>query len=247
MTIGSPSGSGATQNDIADGVDESVGRWMTFYDGALTATQPNQIAIGGSGAVPTFEGNAAQMEDGSSGSTGFISTSGNHPLPNNNGGEPQLRLNSGSLFVKVIYASKVSIANLADDHFIGIVNTVDFNDSDNCAYFRPHIGDNTSGNVRVDNNGTDNDGSLSYPTINRQAHSFAVLADYDGNYLSAGETGFYVDADPRRGDSPDVTISAVPDLDNSNLTTGRSYGVAYNSNGNFHTLITNHVETGLRI
>jgi len=236
MTIGSPSGSGATQNDIADGADESNARWQTYYAGGVYNSQESLIRIKGSGASPIFNPALTYMSSGTSGDFGVISTSGTGAA---SGPPPRNML--GTILIKVGYASSVEISTLADDHLIGVIESEnDSHTTSDTAGFYPTAGDNTSGNVYVDVAGTDNDASITYPTLT-DVHAYTVLLDYAGNYLSANTTGFYIDADPRRGDSADATISAVPNAETTNV-----FGITYSSDGNGHRANINYMEVAKR-
>jgi len=236
MTIGSPSGSGATQNDIADGVGESDGRWMSLYDGGLGGSQPPQVFTAGSGATPSFDGGVVRLESSNAGDWGMIAafSDNNHAL------------DSGTILIKATMASGNPVGSMTNFRYVGVVSTsaATGDGSNNIAVFAPQNGDNTSGNVRVDRDGTDTDGSVSYPTIEKEFHSFAVLIDHAGNYISSGSTGFYIDSDPRRGDAANETLSAVPNL---NAGDGRGGGIAFQSDGNFTDMFANHMEVSWRL
>jgi len=141
----------------------------------------------------------------------------------------------------VRYVSEASIGSLSAEHFIGVLT--DGNDlitASGIAVFAPAEGDNTTGNVVVDNSGTKTEGSLSYPAITDH-NDYVVLIDHAGHYLNAGETGFYTGgADPRKGDSPDVTLSAVPSGAN------RFPGIWYESAGNSQGANANYLEVAIR-
>lgn len=236
MTIGSPSGSGATQNEIANGVDESDARFQIYAETSLANAQPSQISTEGSGALPSFDENGAVMSSGTTDDDGLISPYGV------SFGKPDLS-GVGALLFKVQYASSVSITSLSDDHAIGVVRGGSpVEDKDDIAIFYPTAGDSTPGNIRVDSGGTDNDGSISYPTLT-ELHSYTLLIDLSGVYLSQNETGFYVDGDPRKGDSADAVISATPQFDSASFP---QFSIQYESNGNSQELITPYIELRVR-
>lgn len=97
-----------------------------------------------------------------------------------------------------------AIADLAEAFEIGFISP-GTEDSDDLAAFRPAVGDETQGNIRVDSSGADSDGTFSYPALKNEAHPYAIVIDYD-----LGETRFYVDRH-WAVDGPDATIAATPD------------------------------------
>lgn len=233
MTIGSPSGSGATQNDIADGTDQSDGRWRTFADTGLYIAQETLLRSSGGGAVPNFGINSMSMSSGTTDDNGNLYVGALHA------NETNAVFDVGTWLFKFAYASDVQQSTLSDEHYFGVSNAFSDETEDNTAAFFPTVGDATAGNVRVDDGGTDTDGTLDYPTLTN-LHEYTVLVDYAGNYLNAGHTGFYVDADPREGDDPDVDLAATPSADDFSVR----FGAFYLSNGNDHTMTGNHI--GLR-
>jgi len=226
---------GATQNDIADGADESDGRWRTLVDTGLTTTQPDRLNAFGSGASPMFADDYLGFFSSTDGDFGELSAVALGP---NNGPNA----NTGSYLFKCSYLSpQANISTLTDNHTFGIVGNSDNPDQDNdIAIFRPTAGNKSSRNVFVDAGGTETTGSLNYPDI-QNVHEYTLLIDAAGNYLSAGETGFYVDGDPREGDSPDVTLSATPN------PTNNTFGFAYASEGSGHRLAADFIEVSVRL
>lgn len=224
-----------TQAEIADGADESDGRWQTLYAGGLTTAAPNRVTTGGSGAVPTFGSSGAVMFSGTSGDNGHI-------IAGRYGRDRLAGSVVGTHLVKVRYLSQVAIGSLGDVHAIGYAATGNNpGGANDVAVFRPTVGDSTTGNVRVDNGGTDTDGSLNYPAIDA-ARDYTVLIDDAGTYLTAGHTGFYVDGDPRAGDTPDVDLAATPGHGTRN-----DFGVFYSSNGNSDRLKPDYLEVAIRV
>lgn len=213
MPIGSPSGSGATQNDIADGADESNGRWFTIYDGHTVATQPDPVTVSTVGGSVDFTSAATFINATSSGDSATIYAGLGSP-------SAAYGLNSGAILCRTMYVSQAGIGSLTNQHLMGFPNDSQPEPSDNnIAVFNPSAGDSTSGNVRVDNGGTTTDGTVTYPDLT-EFHSYCVLIDFEGYYLNAGETGFYIDSDPRLGGSPNETIAAVPDFGAFNTAPG---------------------------
>jgi len=229
MTIGSPSGSGATQNDIANGADESDGRWQTHFDGSLAVSQPPQVEAITSGASLFFATEGASISSGTAGDTGEMRIGGQQV-----GGTT---IANGTVLIKARYGSTADTGTLSDIHNVGQFSN---DTADGIAVFRPHIGNNTDGNVLVDNDGTNTTGSVTYPNLTN-VQTLAVLIDRAGNYLSSGNTGFYINSDPRRGGSPDADLAAVPD-------TGAfsNFGVYYESNGSDQNLVLRHLEVAVR-
>lgn len=232
MTIGSPSGSGATQDQIANGVDENTSRWRTLYNGALAGDFETVLTVGGSGAAPTIDYSESRLFSTTTDDFGFIRIGGS------SGGANYL---SGVVLIKVTYGSGDSISSLGDKHILGVTrDTLDPDELDDIAVFRPHVGDNTTGNVRVNNNGTITDESITYPDIT-EYNNYVVLIDNQGTYLSSGSTGFYINSDPREGDDPNAIISDTPSLENQN-----GPGIYYTCKGVFNSMYVSFLEVGYR-
>lgn len=223
MTIGSPSGSGATQTDIASGTAEHVANYRQIVNTALTVSKPDNVTVSGSGATPQFSATGVVSRSSTSGDDGQLGAGGNRIISPSN--------ESGVLLAKIRYASDISISNLGDTHDLGWAGP--FFD---WAVFRPHIGNDTSGNVAVRNDGNVTSSQVSYPSITT-AHNYCVIMDYDGIFINANTTGFYIDSDPRAGDNPNATISQVPRPDNN-----IQGGFYYQSAGNDNRLFANHLE-----
>lgn len=238
MTIGSPSGSGATQNDIADGSDASDGRWRQMFAGALTSSAETVITTGGSGATPSFNSAGVQMKSPTDGDRGHIIV-----------GSTGLRFGfvnvdntASTVLIKGTFGCNTSIANLTESIGVGCGSTATdtpFNEQD-IAGFRPQVGDNSTGNVRVISGATTADGSVSYPSLG-EIHEYTVLLDYAGNYLTSGSTGFYIDKDPRRGDTANEIISETP-------TSGddRGFGLFYGATGDNTAMEMDYLEVSVR-
>jgi hypothetical protein len=224
------SSAGTTQNTIADGADESEGRW-TRLQTPLTSAQPTPISVGGSGATPVFQTNGAELKSSTSGDGGWLGLGGTE------GGERH-GYSTGAVILRVTWSS-TGFSSLSDDHLIGYVAKGGDLSSDDIAVFAPSKGANTSGNVRVDSGGTDTNGQVDYGDVTREWATLTLLLDIDGIFISAGSTGFYVNGDPRRGDQPDEVIASQPGIGNLN---GRIFGVRYVCNGNFHGLATDYLE-----
>lgn len=229
MTIGSPSGSGATQNDIADGTNRGSARWREYFNDSLAATQPNKITITSNGVIPEFIRRGVELRSTTSGDTATLSIAG---VVNKAG--------VGSVLIKTTYSN--SSGPQEDPIWFGYVTAEDFPGEfdENQAYFNPAAGNN-SGNIRVDNNASRTNGQVTLPTV-ENVHTYTVLIDYDGNYISQNSCGFYIDSDPRRGDTPDAEIASVPAPDAS-----RSPGIVMDSDGNGDRSRIHHFEVGLRI
>jgi len=225
----------ASQSDIADGADESDGRWQTYYAGGLTSTQPNRITSNGSGANASFAGGGVVFESGSNGDWGVLSAGG---LIQSDGGSAFLTgRNPQSLIIKATFASSVSISNLTADMYIGVMKyslSPDINT--NVAVFDPK-----TDQVVVEEGSNNLSTTISYPTIKNEYHTYTVLVDYAGNYINAGETGFYIDGDPRDGSQPVATLAATPNADN------RQFGLGYVSNGDFNRMLSSYLEVSERI
>lgn len=225
---------GLDQSEVADGIDESNGRWVTLLESPLRHTQPDGVAVGGSGATPKFEPAGATLYSDTVGHDGYLSVM-------TVGSQYATYLSTGTLLLTYLYGGAEythnGIENLSDKHFFGLIRR-DEDDVDNIAAFRPHIGNNTAGNVRVDSDGINSDGSISYPDIN-EMHTYRILIDYAGYYNTAGSTAFYVDSDPRVNDSADVTLSKTPNI--STDTMRRYLGAGYVSNGNEQEMKVQHI------
>jgi len=224
----------ASQSDIADGSDESKARWQTYYSGGLMGAAETVLTTRGSGATPSFEASGVEMTSGTDGDHGSISAGATDIAGT-------VQVTTGTYLIKTIYGSGVDIATLADDHVIGAYAAGGGDNPDNyanLAVFRPHVGDSTSGNVRVNNGGTITDGTVSYPDITEPVE-LCVLIDYAGNYLTAGHTGFYIDSDPREGATPNVNISDTPGP-------FAEFGIAYASEGNGNDFTANYMEVSHR-
>lgn len=94
--------------------------------------------------------------------------------------------------------------SLAEDIYVGFANRMDPSGNDR-AVFRPDVGDNTDGNIEVDNGGTTTTGTLDYPPVN-DVLPYAIAIDND-----RGETRFYYNnANPLQPGAASATISATP-------------------------------------
>lgn len=110
---------------------------------------------------------------------------------------------TGALLGQFLVRIDQAIGSHAHEHIFGFVSGKEGGEND-LAGFRPSVGQDTAGNVRVDNGGTDTDGSITYPTLNGNVNFYAIVVDLDDS-----ETRFYVNKDPVSG-SPDATLAAVP-------------------------------------
>lgn len=229
------SSAGATKSDIADGSESGLNRFQTIYSGGLTGTQPDRITVGGSGATPSFNQYGVRIIGTSNGDHGRV-TVGSLFLGQ------RAENKTGSVLIKSRWGSDVNISSLTARIITGLAKSGDNPDSnDNIACFRPHVGDNTNGNVRVDASGTDSDGTLSYPDLTKM-HTYTVLMDFAGNYLNANTTGFYIDSDPRRGDTADETIPAVPDV----FGADQPFGLFYAHDGDNQYCVSDYLEVAVR-
>lgn len=224
----------ATQSDIADGADESDGRWQTLLDTGLYGSAPSEIVSAGSGAAFSYYTTLAFTASPTTGDWGTLAGGGLR-RSSNGAVEPA----NGTVLIECTYASGVAIGSLNDHHFIGVVDTMDSIDetTNDIAIFDPRQGNNTTGNVRVDSNGTDTDGSVDFGTIEDTATRLVVLIDYAGNYLTAGHTGFYVDGSPLEGDTPNADLDATPSFNRNIMATG----IQYVSNGNSNDMYVNYL------
>ena len=130
---------------------------------------------------------------------------------------------SGVVLVGGLFYHDTAIGTASTDYpVLGYLDTVTPDATpNNIAVFNPGAGDSTSGNVRVDNGGTDTDGSVSYPSLT-EIHYYEVAIDTD-----AGETRFYIDDSDLSEGTPRAIVSAVP------AAAGRAIGygiVGANSN-----------------
>jgi len=233
MTIGSPSGSGATQNDIADGADESDGRWRTIYDSALVGGADTEIQTGGSGAAPVFESGGVQMSSFTDGDWGYLSVGSAQPADTS--------VERGTALIKARCGFSQSIGNLISYHQIGQIGTVkDADSKTDHAMFRPHVGDSTPGNVRVSDGAATTDGSVAYPPTD-EIHNYTVLIDRAGHFLDPGHTGFYIDGDPRAGDAPNADLAVVPGGSGDDV-----WGLHHRVDGDREPFGANHLEVAIR-
>jgi len=219
---------------VGGGGEEFAANWQYLYSGGLLGSQPTRITALSGGAGPTFDEQGVLMESATNGDVGNLGAGG--VTTTTAGGTPP-----AAVIAKFTYNSVFAQSNISNIHNIGLINGFNASGtSDNVAVFRPHMGDSTSGNVFVDQAGTDNAGTVSYPNTN-QINTYTVLLDYSGEYLTSGSTGFYINSDPRRGDGADATISAVPNVDVS------FFGIYYeNDTGNNGKLTTNYMEVAYK-
>lgn len=219
MPENEPAG-GSSQSDIADGADESDGRWQTLVKTGLQESRPQGVSEKVNGVTPDY---------GFGGLTLVSSTVGDYAGLFAGGlqadGTEQPTAHNSAVLIKARYASNNAIGNLSDHHLIGCVDRFIDPTRDNIAVFQPDVGDETSGNVVVDSGGTDNDGSVTFPSDLTEYNTYTVLLDFAGVYLTADHTGFYVNGDPRKGNSPDADIAAVPNTDDT------FFGIGYQSEG----------------
>lgn len=228
------SSAGTTQDTIADGADESEGRWSILFEGGLAVSAPETISAVGSGAAPSFITWGVTISGGG--------TDGDYGALQTTMGAPQGNPNTltGSTLYKVRYQCQTPIGSLGDIHVLGFSSDGDNPGTNrNIAVFRPTVGDSTSGNVRVDSDDTITDGSVTYPAID-EPHEYTILIDEAGNYLTAGHTGFYIDGDPREGDSPDADLAATPEA------SFRRAGAFYASEGNGDQMGIGYLEVAVR-
>ncbi|WP_436933704.1 hypothetical protein [Halovenus marina] len=232
------SNAGSSQSELADGADESDGRWMWGYRGPVKEAEETVLTVSGSGAVPTFNRYQAEARSTAVGDTGLITSGGS-----GKDSDWAQKRSVGALLIKATLGIDRSISDFSDQVFVGMFEESLSDDvtATNVALFAPAQGDQTAGNVRVDSNGTDADGAVNYPTMDNQLHSYTVLIDIDGIYLSAGHTGFYIDSDPRKGDSPDADLAAIPDFESQ-----RVFGWAYKSADPAHRAFCDYLEVGWR-
>lgn len=233
MTIGSPSGSGATQSDIADGVEESQARTQKLINAGLVNQSPNRLSVSGSGATPAFDESGLSMGSGNSGDEGAAVAGNSRIFSSGTEGD-------ATILIKARYVADEPQSNLNDEHAIGM-GVRGFESGIFFAVFRPHVGDNTSGNVYVESNSGTTTKAISYPDI-QKLHNYTVLLDYSGEYLNSNHTGFYIDADPRKGDSPNADISDIPEASGDD----RSFGLFYTSTGNDQPMGCNHLEVSIQ-
>jgi hypothetical protein len=230
------SGGGASQDKIADGADESDGRWQTFYDGPLAGSAETVLSTAGSGASPTFNPELAFFDSETDGDWGSIICGGTGSSPQN-----EIELNAGALLIKAVFASTSLDSGTPDnDMVVGVIpdGQAPGGDNDNIAAWDPF-----NDRVIVNNGGTDNTADPGYTSdLFKKYQTFAVLVDVGGVYLTSGHTGFYKNSDPREGDSPTADIAATPDLSVDN----RGYGVGFENEGGTSNMVVQHLEVAIR-
>jgi hypothetical protein len=224
---------GATPSDISDGVDQQHGKSVKFVDTSLANKQPDNIKAEGGGVTPQFNEAGAFFSSGSSSDWGLLSA-----LLSGDFLDDVAMRQSGAFLLKVeMFCPKIN--NLGSNVQIGFVSEFDGTDDDDIAIFDPKVGNNTSGNVRLDLNGTDYNGSVSYPTLN-EGNSFVVVVDFDGVFQNQNTTGFYINGDPRSGDNPNEIINETP------FDYQRHYGIKYVGGGGDNVHIS-HMEFEWRV
>lgn len=228
------SGASTSETDIANGVRRNHAETRTILRAPLYYSAPTGVETQGSGAAPNFGYPGVDLTSGTAGDYGRIHA-GSPATWSGNDMRPKATL------VKATYNSESGPGILAATHTVGLLanrnNPPTPGDNDIAAFF-PHVGNNTSGNVRVDNGGNDTDGSVDYSDTTASPLELAVLIDHDGVFLSAGHTGFYINKDPRTGDTPDADLAAVPGV-NSN---GQTYGIGYESAGQGQSMHSTYLE-----
>lgn len=112
-------------------------------------------------------------------------------------------VDSGLMITHFGVSPQQDIGNLAEGYEWGITSPTDL-DVNEIAVFRPHAGQNTSGNVRVDSGGTNNDDSVTFPDFSDGPDYYSVVVDMD-----LSETRFHINSNPLI-DPPEARISAAP-------------------------------------
>lgn len=190
-----------TTTEIADGVDAADNPpSQSDFVGvsvALVNTVPDSANTSASGGSIITNRSGMQLSSGSS--TGEFAHVETYDM--REAGADNTRIIAGAV---AAHGTAIGTAN-TDYPLIGIGPGFDGDATDNnIAQFNPGAGDSTSGNIRVDDGGTDTDGSISYPDLT-QYNYYEVAVDY-----GASETRFYTNGSDLTDDAATATLAATP-------------------------------------
>lgn len=140
--------------------------------------------------------------------------------------------NPDAILVGGLLKSNTAIGTANTDFFtFGLIDRLQPDDGqNNITCFNPGAGDSTDGNIRVDDGGSDTDGSISYPTLTTLQY-YEVVIDYVD-----GETRFHVNShEPIDGSGAAVaTLAATTDVSS---TSGAGLGIGVvGSNNSEHKI-----------